>query len=170
MHVIDTDFQRLSDWTIPDLLGELGVYVLWDGKAKARPTYIGEGNILRRLVEHENKFARPLDGFVAVLSNDYMPWQHAKADGTIVEAMLLSVAKQTDRKPSINVAPGRLRALTDIFARHGTVRINVSGMDPLRPPEENPRLSSCRRVTLRETSDGQIEVEHSWRTRRQRQF
>jgi hypothetical protein len=78
-------------------------------------------------------------------------------------------AKQTDRMPSINVAPGRLRALTDIFAKHGTVRINVSGMDPLRPPEESPRLSSARRISLRETPDGQIEVQHTWRTRRQRQ-
>jgi hypothetical protein len=168
MHVIDAAFRRLSDWTIPDLLGEFGVYVLWDGRAKARPTYIGEGNVLRRLVEHEVRFASPLDGFAAVLSNASSPRQRAKADGTIVEAMLLGVAEQTDRTPSTNVASGGLRALADIFARHGTVRINVSGMDPLRPPEELPRLRSARRITLRETTDGQIEVNHTWRQRRLR--
>ncbi len=166
MHVINVDFQRLSDLAVPDLLGELGVYVLWDGLAKARPTYIGEGNILRRLVEHDDRFTRPLDGFAAVLSRPDIPWQRAKAAGTIVEAMLLSVAKQTDRTPSVNVAPGQLRALDDIFRQHGTVRINVSGMDPLRPPEESPRISASKRIVLRELSDGTIEVDHEWRTRR----
>jgi len=168
MHVINVDFQRLSDMAVPDLLGELGVYVLWDGLATARPTYIGEGNILRRLVEHDDRFAWPLDGFVSVLSSPQRPWQRAKAAGTIVEAMLLRVAKHTDRAPSVNVAPGQLRALDDIFRQHGTVRINVSGMDPLRPPEESSCIEGTKRIVLHELSDGGIEVDHEWGRRRVR--
>jgi hypothetical protein len=168
MYTIYADFHRLSRCAVPDLLGELGVYVLWDAYAKARPTYIGEGNILRRLVEHENRFTRPIDGFAAVLSRDGASRQRAKSNCTIVEAMLLSVAEQTDRKPAVNVAPGQLRALTDIFKKHGTVRISVTGLDPLRPPEEEPILASTRRITLRETSSGMIAVEHPWRNRRKR--
>jgi hypothetical protein len=168
VHTFPVLFERLSDLSISDLLGELGVYVLWDGMAEARPTYIGEGNILRRLVEHENRFARPLDGFAAVLSHPDIPWQRAKADGTIVEAMLLEIAEQTDRMPSVNVAPGQLRALDDIFEKHGTVRINVLGMDPLRPPEGSPHIRDVRRVTLRKGPNGAVEVDHPWRTRRRR--
>jgi hypothetical protein len=168
MYTIDVDFRRLSRYAVPDLLGELGVYVLWDAYAKARPTYIGEGNILRRLVEHENRFTRPIDGFAAVLSRNGASYQRAKSNGAIVEAMLLGVAERTDRKPAVNVAPGQLRALADIFKKHGTVRINVTGLDPLRPPEEEPVLSTTRRITLRKTPSGMIAVEHEWRKRRKR--
>ena len=167
MHVITARFDRLSDVSVADLLGELGVYVLWDGRANARPTYVGEGNILRRLVEHEARFARPLDGFVAVLSDESRSWQRAKADGTIVEALLIGVADLTDRSPSVNVAPGQLRALDTIFRQHGTVRINVMGLDPLRPPEELPRIAGQKRIVLRQRS-GVLEVEHEWRKRRRK--
>jgi len=167
MHVINVIFQRLTDSTISDLLGEMGVYVIWDGFAKRRPTYIGEGNILRRLVEHENRFIKPFDGFTTVLSSPNIPHQRAKAEGTIVEAMLLWVANDTDRRPSVNVASGRLRALDDIFQQHGTVRINVTGLDPLQPPEAFPRIKGVKRIVLRAGSDGGIEMEHEWRSLRQ---
>jgi hypothetical protein len=168
MHIITVKFRRLSDLTIPDLLGEIGVYVLWDGHAKARPTYIGEGNVLQRLVRHESRFAKPLDGFAAILTNSTRTWQRAKADGTIVEALLLRVASDTDRRPAVNVAPGQLRALDDILGRHGTVRIHVRGCDPLRPPEELPTLTSSKQIILRESGSGELEVQHDWRLRRLR--
>lgn len=167
MHVIDAVFRRLTDCSVPDLLGELGVYVLWDGMAKRRPTYIGEGNIIKRLVEHHGRFAQPLDGYVAVLSTRGVSHQRAKANGMIVEALLLEVAEDTDRRPSVNVAPGRLRSLDDILRRHPTVRINVSGLDPLRAPESLPRLASAKRIVLRASSGGDIDVDHDWRLRRQ---
>jgi hypothetical protein len=168
MHIIDADFERLSDIAIPDILGDLGVYVLWSGRAKARPSYIGEGNILRRLVTHHDNFPKPFDGYAAVLTNGNGPWQRAKADATIVEAMLLRVAEETDRTPAVNVAAGKLRPLDDIFQQHGTVRINVFGLDPLRPPEELPRITGRKCIVLRETTDGSIEIEHDWRLRRSR--
>src|SRR5207247_9198767 len=94
----------------------------------------------------------------SVLSSAYVPWQRAKAAGTIVEAMLQRVAKHTDRAPSVNVAPGQLRALDNIFRQDGTVRINVSGMDPLRPPEESLRINGTKRIVLHEL--GGIDVDH----------
>lgn len=52
--------------------GQTGIYVLWDAQAKARPTYVGEGNILKRLADHarrdDRRFAKPLDGYIAVIS------------------------------------------------------------------------------------------------------
>ena len=50
MHTIDVHFQRFSDIAVPDLFGAIGVYVLC--RAIARLSYIGEGNILSRLVTH----------------------------------------------------------------------------------------------------------------------
>src|SRR6266480_5227646 len=163
MHVIDACFRRLSDISIPDVLGEIGVYVLWSGRAKARPSYIGEGNVLSRLISHHGRSSRPFDGFAAVLSGADVPWQRAKSNATIVEAMLLCVAQDTDRAPAENLAPGTFRALDDLFERHGTVRINVSGFDPLRAPEESPRIQGCKRIVLRNATG---ELEHDWRYRR----
>lgn len=163
MHVINADFRRFPDWSVSDLLGEMGVYVLWDGLAKRRPTYIGEGNILKRLVEHEGRFTKPLDGFCAILSGPGISPQRAKSTGTIVEAVFLRVAEETDRTPSVNVAPGQLRALEDIFRQHGTIRINVSGLDPLQPPENSPRIREVKRIILRARKNGEVELEHEWR-------
>src|SRR4030095_15676714 len=73
-------------------------------------------------------------------------------DATIVEAMLLRVAEETDRTPAVNVAAGKLRALDDIFQQHGTGVINVFGLDPLRPPEELPRITGRKCIVLRATS------------------
>jgi hypothetical protein len=167
MHVIDAEFRRLSEIAVPDLLGAIGVYVLWSGRAIARPTYIGEGSVLRRLVIHHNRFARPFDGFAAILSHEGIPWQRAKAEARILEAMLLSVARRVDRRPSTNRAPGMLRDLLDIFEQHGTVRINVFGLDPLRPPEENPRITRRKQIVLRDFG-GPVQVTHDWRIRRKR--
>lgn len=168
MHVIHAHFERLSDISVPILLGEIGVYVLWSGMAKARPSYIGEGNILNRLVTHHDRFAKPFDGFASVLSHEDITWQRAKADATIVEAMLLAVAKDTDRTPSTNVASGKLRDLDDILRSHGTVRINVTGLDPLRPPEECPKLHAKKCIVLSFDQDEDFKVRHDWRLRRVR--
>jgi hypothetical protein len=121
MHVIDACFRRLSEISIPDLLGEIGVYVLWSGRAKARPSYIGEGNVLSRLVNHHDRFSKPFDGFAAVLS------------------------------------------------RADTARVNVSGLDPLRAPEESPRIQGRKRIVLRSAAVEDIELEHDWRYRRRRE-
>jgi len=168
MHVIDIDFARLCYTPLGDLLGKIGVYVLWDGQARARPSYIGEGNILKRLVvEHIDRFAWPIDGYAAVLYQS--SWQRAKADAEIVEALLLEVAKRTDRAPSTNVAPGKLRALDAIFRTHGSLRVNVRGFDPLMPPETAPSLSTTKQIVLRDVSDDSATIEHDWRLRRRQQ-
>ena len=65
------EFQRFADTHPGDLFGESGIYVLWDGRAKACPTYIGEGNLLKRLGDHSQRnarrFAKPLDGYIAII-------------------------------------------------------------------------------------------------------
>ncbi|MBS1994651.1 MAG: hypothetical protein JSS86_00015 [Cyanobacteria bacterium SZAS LIN-2] len=168
MHTINAHFERLGDVSVPDLLGVIGVYVLWRGRAIARPTYIGEGNILSRLVTHHGIRPTTFDGFVACLSHAEITARRAKADAEIVEAMLLWVADRTDRSPSDNRAPGKLRSLDEIFRKHGTVHINVSGMDPLRPPEEHPSIRGRKVITLRAVRDGNPNVEDEWRVRKRK--
>jgi hypothetical protein len=138
--------------------------VLWDSQAKARPSYIDEGNILKRLVEHVERFALPLDGYVATL--DAPTWQRAKAHAEIVEALLLEVAYCTDRGPNVNVAPGKLRGLDAIFRSHGTLRVSVRGFDPLMPPRTARPIVGVKQIVLRDSSDGTALLDYDWRLRR----
>lgn len=163
MHIIDIHFEKMTYMPITYVLGSIGVYVIWDSQAKARPSYIGEGNILKRLVEHNNRFARPLDGYVALL--DISPWQRAKADAEIVEALLLEIASATDRSPSVNVAWGKLRRVEGIFERHGTLRVNVRGFDPFIHPATARPLVATKRITVRPDNDGDMLCEHNWKWR-----
>ena len=49
MITLTAEFVRFADLHLRSLFGMVGVYVLWDSRAIARPTYIGEGNVLKRL-------------------------------------------------------------------------------------------------------------------------
>jgi hypothetical protein len=167
--IIDTAFQRFSDVSVAALLGCMGTYVIWDSQARARPSYIGEGNILERLVLHQNegRLARPLDGYVAVFEAN--TWQRAKSRAEILEALLIAIANETDRKPSVNRAKGKLRALDSIFRDHGVVRVNVRGFDPFAPPWAARRLALARVLTIRNRGESGVTLEHDWRLRRRLQ-
>ena len=71
MYTIRAEFQRFRDVNLIDLIGAMGVYVIWDARAKARPTYIGESNILKRFTDHVRRdgrrFAQPWNGYVELL-------------------------------------------------------------------------------------------------------
>ncbi|MDE0085553.1 MAG: hypothetical protein OXU23_07570 [Candidatus Poribacteria bacterium] len=163
MYIIRIKFDRLRDVRITDLIEAVGVYVIWDGRAKSRPSYIGEGRILRRFSEHANRFAKPFDGYIGILGDDST--RTTKQEAEIVEALLIHVAEEVDRAPSANKAPGKFTGLTRIFRSHGHLRIRVSGYDPLSIPGQTRRLSTSKVIELKLTDYGVL-VNHTWRKRR----
>lgn len=76
MDTIYAEFQRFRDVNLVELIGATGVYVIWDARAKARPTYIGEGNILKRITDHvkrhNRRFAHHWNGYVAIIAGTSM--------------------------------------------------------------------------------------------------
>src|SRR5438445_8388965 len=140
MRVIRVSFDRISEITLPDLIEAVGVYVIWDGQARARPTYIGEGTILKRLADHSSRFAKPFDGYIAILGDKSSTT--AKHEAEIVEALLLAVAEATDRLPPHNVAPGKAHRIAKGFRSRGVLRVSVAGYDPLGVPWQTRRLAS----------------------------
>jgi hypothetical protein len=58
MYSIYAEFQRFREVDLAELIGAVGVYVIWDAHAIARPTYIGEGNILKRFTDHVRRDKR----------------------------------------------------------------------------------------------------------------
>lgn len=146
MMVVDAHFERLSEVSITSLLGSVGTYVIWTPDAVARPSYIGEGDILARILDHAgDRFGRNLDGYVAALG--YSTERQAKFDSELVEGTLLDAADLLGRFPAHNQQGPRVRALWSRLARgHRTIRVNISGWHPLR---WNSRLENTSQFNWR---------------------
>jgi hypothetical protein len=170
MHTIRVNSIRFHDLHIGDLFGRVGVYVIWDARAKARPTYIGEGNILTRFADHSNrdkrKFARPLDGYVALLGDKQE--KYAKFEGKAVERLLLDVAKDTDREPTVNINPGAASVVGLLCETESTLRIVVQGCDPFFHPGHFHRLEKSKEIKAWLCQRREYEMTHDWRLRRLR--
>jgi len=167
MEIVRAEFFRLDEVPLSSVIGAVGVYVIWDGKAQSRPTYIGEGTILERVGQHASRFTRPFDGYLAMLGD----WstKQPKREAEILEAVLLAVASDTDRLPTQNRAPGKMREINRIFRSHGTLRIGVTGYDPLLIPGQARASTRAKTATVRYVADGLPYIlEHDWRLRRLR--
>jgi hypothetical protein len=165
---IEANFTSLDRISLVDAYDEIGVYVLWSGKANARPSYIGEGNVLSRFSDHMSKSwaARPIAGCMAFLKSG----SHAKVHGELVEAALLMVADKVDRFPPNNKHPGKGgSAITKLLRRAdhdvGTIRIVVSGQDPLLEPERPP-MRRDKWIVLNRDRDDRWHVDSSGWNRR----
>src|SRR2546422_1561587 len=142
MQTVRAEFYRLDELPLPMLIGAVRTYVIWDGRAGGRSTYLGEGVILERFTKHASRFAWPFAGYAAI-TGDWTT-DKAKGDGEIIEAVLLAVAADTDRLPTHNEAPGKVRRIHKIFRSHGTLRIRVTGYDPFLIPEQSRPLHAAR--------------------------
>jgi hypothetical protein len=172
VYTIKAEFQRFRDVNLVELIGATGVYVIWDARSKARPTYIGEGNILKRFTDHvkrdNRRFAHPWNGYVAIIAGSTHDVH--KYESTVVERLLLDVAKETDRQPQVNVHPGHVSRVLR-FCRDEMLRIAVSGFDPLIPPSESKPLTKLKviKVTASTESDDSYDFTCDWNLRRLRQ-
>lgn len=164
MKILKVSFHRFIDLSIDEYVGKTGVYVIWAGRSLARPTYIGEGNILKRMGEHAERFPRPFDGFAAIMGD--VSVASRKREAEMVETILLNVAYQTDRLPTQNRAAGKASGIESVFKSHGVFRIHVNGYDPLSDPRTARKLNKAKVVTLR-ADEGEICLDsNSWRLRR----
>jgi hypothetical protein len=166
---IDATFLRFDRVHIGDL-GATGVYVIWDGYARAKPTYIGEGHILKRLADHSQRdgrrFARPLDGYIAVLCGSTSGVH--KTESRVVERLILDVALQTNREPKVNVRPGAATVVEYLCRGDPTLRVAIRGFDPLLHPSKARPLSSPKYIRAWLGDGNGYEIEHDWRWRRRR--
>ena len=154
MLVINAEFERFSDASFYRLYDAIGVYVIWGPGSKRRPKYIGEGEILKRLLSHMKWLHRPFDGFVYIAGyRRYADAGKAKSEAEAVEWALLDAADELNRFPTQNQILGKssgLRYLTN--TSDNTFRLRLSGYDPLRAPERR-RLASPKVITYRRDDD-----------------
>ncbi len=169
MYRIELAFTRFDDVTLNRLLGAIGVYVIWDARARARPTYIGEGLLLKRFAQHVvrdgRRFAKPWDGYVAVMHGS-TPGVH-KDEARAGERILLDIAAQTDRAPKVNRHPGAATVVRG-FCRDEPLCFIIRGYDPLLPPWQARRLPRPKVAKVCPTEEGGYVVDCQWRLRRVR--
>ena len=167
---IDLHFQRFCNVSLTDIYDETGVYVIWNGKAKARPTYIGEGNVLRRFVDHLKKpwAHRPIDGVLAIIGN--VQESKKKPYAELVEAVLLFEANRINRFPTKNQSPGKAKSALEKSLKYQghnirTIRLIISGRDPLIDPIKPP-IKDNKIVVLKQCEDGDWYVDKTcWNVR-----
>ena len=162
---ITVHFDRFDDVSFGDVLRGTGVYVIWDSQARVKPSYIGKGDVLSRLSRHDETFAFPVRGYVALLGNEGL--KSEGKDAGIVEALLLEVAESTDRWPIHNKRSGDLALVRRVWESHGVVRVTIKGCDPFGPPGAPRRLGEPKRIWF-DVVDGEelIESPHwNWRKR-----
>lgn len=169
MRTIRIEFLPFREVNLSGILTAVGVYVIWDAHSKARPTYIGEGNILRRLSDHVTRngrtFAHPWDGYIGVISGSTANVH--KGEAKTVERLLLDIARATDRSPSANKHPGSASAV--FFSSYKELlRVVVVGYDPLILPREARPLSRPKEIKVSPLPDGNASIRHNWRQRRLR--
>jgi hypothetical protein len=167
MRIINAKFERFSEVSVDTLLRSVGVYVLWSDRVVVRPSYIGEGTVLERLAAHAKKgrkFPMPWGGTVALLGK--RGDKRAKKAAEALEALLLFCANEAARFPAQNRAIGKLVAAERIVSAHGLLRVNVSGQDPLLPPER-PRMKSNKKIAIRRSkqTQGGFDVLVPWKQR-----
>lgn len=167
MLTLKLHFIRLSEVSLAAIYDEIGVYVLWSGKAKVVPSYIGEGNVLQRFNDHTKKSwaARPIDGVIALIETKTRQKTYAE----LAEAALLDVATNINRAPKHNGNQGKPNAALKKSLRYqnhniGTIRLVFSGRDPLRTPS-NPPMRAKKWIVLRQSTEGWHIAECHWNNR-----
>lgn len=147
-----------------NVLNGTGVYVIWDSQARAKPSYIGMGDLLTRLSSHDDAFAYPVGGYIGLLGSTGRKTESNEA--AIIEALLLEVANQTDRWPLHNRKRGDMSFVRRMFRCNGLVRVTVTGCDPFGPASSPRYLRTPKQIRFQIDSAGNDVLEYNWNSRK----
>ena len=164
MYVVEGEFEKFTKVSIFDMIGAIGVYVIWDSRSTKKPRYVGQGYLLDRLSKHNDKFYPPLDGYISIIGyddKDRTKWKH-KAE--LLEMALLWISEDTGRKSKANKQPARTGIMNNIFEEHGVIKFKIDGYDPFSHPQSSRNLSSEKKIIkIRPKGKEEVDIEHSWR-------
>jgi hypothetical protein len=133
-------FDLLSKAPIADYMGVVGVYILWDSQAKKKPSYIGEGGILKRFSDHETNFSHPINGYVTEGGHISCRSQLIKKDSELLEAVLLHIAARIDKDPIHNQQTNYKSPIAKYFKNNRVLRFELEGYDPFLNPSKSEKL------------------------------
>ncbi|GEM_PF-1536007 len=143
MEKLEIEFETFNGISLDTVLNnKIGVYIIWDARSKKRPTYIGEGNLLKRLCDHrdrkEEHFA-VIDGYIGIIKKINKKFENfteneLKINSELVEYVLLDLSDKMGIYPVKNKNLGKFRSLYSNFKRGSRVlEIKIRGFNPLQP-------------------------------------
>jgi hypothetical protein len=164
MYTLPIVFRSFEDVTFSEVLNTAGVYVIWDSQAKAKPSYIGKGDLIARMAWHDHNFASPIGGYFGAIEEIGRRWVDDEC--LIVEALLLKIAEETDRWPNHNRKSGSLSTVERIASKHnGYIKVRVSGHDPFSPPKRSQELNHAKEIRYFDRN-GEWWLEYDWKLRK----
>ncbi|MGB9720569.1 MAG: hypothetical protein ACPL28_03690 [bacterium] len=145
------EFKKLSEVTLEEAYGTYGIYVLWHGRAKTRPSYIGQGDILKRFSFHvDSEMSWPLKGYIAIMGGQHRKTNKKLAE--LAEAILLDCADLIDKWPNGNAKIGHWRLVEHTLERYNAIRIYLKGYNPFRPPDTSLECDNKKLIQIENTT------------------
>ncbi|HMV45068.1 MAG TPA: hypothetical protein PKL30_25040 [Leptospiraceae bacterium] len=146
MKIIDLHFLKFKDIDLQLLMSseDVGLYTIWDSRAKVKPSYIGQGNIIQRFAVHKKKYSFPIDGYIAL----YEKSKTTKKDMEIAEAILLGFSELVDRFPSNNISSGAENFLRESVSKNNKLRLNMHNYNPFEHPKRSSEIVSKNIIEL----------------------
>lgn len=157
---INLYLHRLQDIRL-DILAEraVGVYVLYSGKAKMRPTKIGEGVILDRFHAHLHDkrkiLAKPIQRYMAIIGLGNT--KNFKIDAEITECALFDIAEYLNKQPLYSTNP-RFETVKQNIESHNKIKIYFSGFNPF-----THQKITKKKFFLYYEQNGEILNFHNWK-------
>lgn len=156
----------MCEVSLEEVIGAIGVYVIWDDRDAAFPRYIGKGVLSDRLESHRKKseFRPPFVGYVAVVGSSFAAnANQLDAQAEMLEGMLLWVAEQTHRLSPVNKKGSGYKKLWDQLDHHGKVRAKLDGFDPFSDPRMPRPLAVSKRFISVFESQSELKIDHNWK-------
>lgn len=173
MVTIKVNFKRIQDVSFTEVIDSMGVYVLWGSLHKQKPTYIGQGDILKRIWDHVNKkgewcgerrIAKPVNGYIAILGAGDKEKKQKKKLSVLLEALLFLVANDINLPPKKNRQNGSRIEIQKILLKHRSIKASIKGYDPFISPNGSRQIKSAKNIRVMSGENGLV-ISHSWYSR-----
>jgi len=167
MYSIPITFKNLTEVSLYDAYGQVGVYVLWHGRSQIKPLRIGQGQILHRFASHvRNKaYYWPIYGVVGLLGDETAK---NMIDAKVIESALLHVSREINRFPTDNSNLGEVNSIRYLLNRYNNLlKVHVKGRDPfLRMSDlSNKPLYNTKTIEINMDELDDLFFIHQWHAR-----
>jgi hypothetical protein len=164
MHVIDITFRSAPDTPLSTVMTSQGVIVFWSPAAKANPTCIERGFILRHLAAHSNQLDRGTDVVIGMVNPEDDMAKELR-DVELSETIIIEVGKAINCAAKETDEPS-LEQLQRSVEKNNGVRLRIWGRHPLRRPNATTsRLDGPVDVTVTMDQEGYLLFKAPWRRR-----
>lgn len=163
MDFTKTEFIPFADIHISDLLGKVGVYILWDSRSSNRPTYIGEGLILERFCKHRETFGTEFDGYVGIVGDTSR--RYFKEEGEFLEAVFLWISERIGKFPTRNKQKNYKSPFEKQFRDlERIMNCPIIGFDFFEHPQSTRKLRK-QEIKIQKRDNEYYLIDHPWKSK-----